>query len=79
MEAVTLQKVADVMVRELGIDASEVKPETPLRSLVTDSLEMANLILEFETEFCCEIPDEVAQKFMTVQHAVEYLELAGRT
>lgn len=72
------QKITDIIVRELDVDASEVKLDTPLVSLVTDSLEMANLILELEAEFGCEISDEAAQKFVTVKHAVEYLELAVR-
>ncbi len=59
---------------ELGLATGKVKPETVLRSLVTDSLELANVILELEDAFDIEIPDEEAQQLFTVGDVVRYAE-----
>lgn len=74
METDCASRVLSVIARELGVDESEVKPETRLVSLVTDSLEMANLILELEDEFTLEISDEDAQKLLTVKDVVAYVD-----
>lgn len=74
METDCASRVLSVIARELGVDESEVKPDTRLVSLVTDSLEMANLILELEDEFTLEISDEDAQKLLTVKGVVAYVD-----
>ena len=67
----TFEKVRQVMALETG---EEVTPETRLVTMVTDSLEMANLVLELEAATGKEIPDEDLQKLFTVQDVVNYAE-----
>lgn len=66
-----LDRLRTVISRDLGISEDEIKPETPLASLVTDSLELANLILEVEGEFGIEIE---ALPWGTVADAVKLIE-----
>lgn len=74
METHSAGRVLSLIAEELGVDESEVTPETPLRSLVTDSLEMANLILELEGTFALEIGDEDAHKLLTVKDVFSYID-----
>lgn len=67
----TFEKVREVMAIETG---EEVTPDTRLVSLVTDSLEMANLVLELEGRLGVEIPDEDLCNLFTVQDVVNYAE-----
>jgi len=67
-----LEQVQGVIGSETG--ESDVSLDTPIFSLVTDSLERANLIVELEAMSGKEIPDEDAQKFFTIRDVVEYLE-----
>lgn len=69
-----IDRLKAVIVRDLGVDESEIKPETMLNSLVTDSLEMANLMLEIEDEF--KIAVEGFHYGITVQDAVRFVEAA---
>jgi len=56
---------------ETGIDADM---KTPLRQLVTDSLEMVSLLQEIEAMTGIDIPDEVATQFLTVSDLVGYID-----
>jgi acyl carrier protein len=67
----TFEKVREVMALETG---EEVTPDTRLVTLVTDSLERANLILELEGALGVEMPDSEAQNFFTVADIVSYAE-----
>lgn len=49
-------------------------PDARIRSLVTDSLELASLIQTLEDATGKEIPDEDAQRLFTVQDVVNYVE-----
>jgi acyl carrier protein len=73
--ATTEERVRDIIVNLLGVDASKVKPEARFREdLEADSLDLVELIMEFEQQFGGEISDEEAQKIETVGQAVEYLD-----
>lgn len=75
MAADTLPRVTKIIVELLGVDESKVKTEARFREdLEADSLDLVELIMEFETEFGGEISDEDAQKIETVGQAVEYIE-----
>ncbi len=63
------ETISEVLEKETG---ERVSPETKLRSLVTDSLEMASLILELEDALSIEIPDEDACRLFTVRDVVTY-------
>ncbi len=69
------EKVKEVIVDKLGVDADKVTPEARFREdLEADSLDLVELIMEFEEKFGGEISDEDAQKITTVGEAVAYLE-----
>lgn len=69
------QKVVDIIVNELGVDASKVTPNASFtKDLGADSLDLVELVMAFEEEFGMEIPDEEAEKLETVRDAVDYIE-----
>ena len=68
-------KVKQLIVDKLGVEESEVTPEASFtQDLGADSLDTVELIMEFEKEFNISIPDDQAEKILTVGQAVEYLE-----
>ncbi len=69
------EKVKNIIVDKLGVDASEVTPEASFTNdLGADSLDTVELIMEFEKEFDISIPDEQAEEILTVGDAISYLE-----
>ena len=71
----TFEKVKDIVVEQLGVDADEVQIEsTFIDDLGADSLDIVELIMAFEEEFGIEIPDEAAEKKKTVQDVVTYID-----
>lgn len=69
------EKVTQIIVDKLGVDASEVTPEASFTNdLGADSLDTVELIMEFEKEFDVSIPDEQAENIQTVGQAISYLE-----
>ncbi len=68
-------KVVKVIVDKLGVKESEVTPEASFTGhLGADSLDLVELIMEFEKEFGVQIPDEAAEKIQTVGDVLTYLE-----
>lgn len=68
------EKVKEIIVDRLGVDADKVTMEARFREeLEADSLDLVELIMEFEDKFGGEISDEDAQSIKTVGQAVEYL------
>ena len=71
----TFEKIRDIVVDLLGVEPEEVKPESRFREdLEADSLDLVELIMEFEEAFGGTITDEEARGIRTVQEAVEYIE-----
>lgn len=71
----TFDKVRDIVVEQLGVEADEVSLEsTFIDDLGADSLDIVELIMAFEEEFSIEIPDEAAEKIKTVQDVVNYID-----
>jgi acyl carrier protein len=69
------EKVKQIIVDKLGVDLAEVTHEASFANdLGADSLDTVELIMEFEKEFNISIPDEAAEKIVTVGNAIEYLE-----
>ena len=69
------EKVKSIIVDKLGVELSEVTPEASFANdLGADSLDTVELIMEFEKEFSISIPDEAAEKIVTVGDAISYLE-----
>ena len=68
-------RVKEIIVEQLGVDPAEVVPGASfINDLGADSLDTVELVMAFEEEFGCEIPDEEAEKIQTVQDAVNYIE-----
>lgn len=74
MSADIEQTVKDIIVEQLGVDASEVTPEASfVNDLGADSLDTVELVMALEEAFDMEIPDEEAEKIQTVGQAIEYI------
>jgi len=74
-EQTTFERIKAIIVELLGVDPTKVVPEARFREdLEADSLDLVELIMEFEEKFGGEISDEDAQKITTVGEAVEYVE-----
>ncbi|MEI7641238.1 MAG: acyl carrier protein [bacterium] len=68
------ERVKDVIVAQLGVDAAEVKPESSfIDDLGADSLDTVELVMALEEEFGVEIPDEDAEKVRTVGDTINYI------
>lgn len=69
------ERVTAIIVDKLGVNETEVKPEaTFAQDLGADSLDTVELIMEFEKEFGLQIPDDQAEKIVTVGDAIAYIE-----
>lgn len=70
----TEERVKEIIVEQLGVDASEVTPEASfINDLGADSLDTVELVMALEEEFDLEIPDNEAEKLDTVGKAIEYI------
>lgn len=67
-------KVVSIIVDKLGVAEDEVTPTASFTNdLGADSLDTVELIMEFEKEFNISIPDEQAEKIVTVGNAIDYI------
>ncbi len=65
----------EIIVEQLAVDPEEVTIEASfVEDLNADSLDLVELIMEIEEKFGIQIPDEVAEKIVTVNDAVEYIQ-----
>ncbi len=72
-----VEKVKEIIVEKLGVDESEVTNEANFTNdLGADSLDTVELIMEFESAFDIEIPDDEAENISTVGEAIAYIEKA---
>src|SRR5690606_34492360 len=68
-------KIKDIIQKELGVELEKLTPEASfIEDLGADSLDIVELVMEFEKEFNIDIPDEDAEKLRTVGDAIAYLE-----
>ena len=68
-------KVKKIVADHLGIDEAKVNEESSfIDDLGADSLDTVELVMAFEEEFSCEIPDDIAEKIVTVKDAISYIE-----
>lgn len=68
------EKIKAIIVDQLGVSADEVSIEASfIDDLGADSLDLVELIMALEEEFDLEVPDEDAEKLVTVGDAVEYI------
>ena len=68
------EKVKDIIEKELGVEREKLTGEASfIEDLGADSLDIVELVMEFEKEFNIDIPDEDAEKLRTVGDATKYL------
>ena len=68
-------KVKQIIMDQLGVEASAVTPAASfVEDLGADSLDRVELVMALEEAFEVEIPDAEAEKIVTVQDAVEYIQ-----
>jgi len=69
------QKVKDIVVEQLGVNADQVVPEAKfIEDLGADSLDTVELIMALEEEFGIEVPDEEADNLISVGDVIRYIE-----
>jgi len=69
------ERVKKIVVEHLGVDEEKVTDAASfIDDLGADSLDTVELVMAFEEEFNCEIPDDIAEKIVTVKDAITYIE-----
>ena len=70
-----IERVKKIVVEQLDVDADKVTETSSfIDDLGADSLDTVELVMAFEEEFGVEIPDDAAEKIMTVQDAISFIE-----
>lgn len=68
------EKVRKIVAENLGVEEDEVVPDAKfVDDLGADSLDTVELVMAFEEAFDIEIPDEDAEKILTVGKAIDYI------
>lgn len=68
------EKVQEKIAEQLGIDTDDINMESSfIEDLGADSLDIVELLMALEEEFDIEIPDEEAEKLVTVGDVVDYI------
>ncbi len=68
-------RVKKIVVEHLGVEEAKVSEAASfIDDLGADSLDTVELVMAFEEEFGCEIPDDAAEKIVTVMDAVDFIQ-----
>jgi len=68
------ERVKEIICEQLGVEEEEINPNAKfIEDLGADSLDTVELVMAFEDEFELEIPDEDAEKIVTVGDAIQYI------
>ncbi|MBT4711236.1 MAG: acyl carrier protein [Alphaproteobacteria bacterium] len=69
------ERVKEIVVEHLGVDKDKVQENASfIDDLGADSLDTVELVMAFEEQFSVEIPDDAAEKILTIKDAVDFLE-----
>ncbi len=69
------ERVKKIVVEHLGVDEGKVSEKSSfIDDLGADSLDTVELVMAFEEEFGCEIPDDAAEKIQTVGDAMKFVQ-----
>ncbi len=69
------ERVKKIVVEYLGVDETKVMVNSSfMDDLSADGLDAIELVMAFEDEFGCEIPEDAAEKIMTVKDIVDFIE-----
>ena len=72
------ERVKKIVVEHLGVDEDKVTESASfIDDLGADSLDTVELVMAFEEEFGVEIPDDAAEKILTVKDAIEFIKEHG--
>ena len=68
-------RVKKIVVEHLGVEEDKVTEAASfIDDLGADSLDTVELVMAFEEEFGCEIPDDAAEKIVTVKDAIDFIQ-----
>ena len=68
------ERVKKIVVEHLGVEESKVSLSANfIDDLGADSLDTVELVMAFEEEFGCEIPDDAAEQILTVKDAIDFI------
>lgn len=68
------ERLKKIVVEHLGVDADKVSENASfIDDLGADSLDNVELVMAFEEEFGVEIPDDAAEKILTVKDAIDFV------
>lgn len=68
-------RLKKIVAEQLGVDEDKIVPSARFTDdLNADSLDLVEMIMSLEEEFGVEIPDEAAEKILTVQDALDYID-----
>jgi len=68
------KRIKSIIAEQLSLAEKDLHPaDLFIEDLGADSLDIVELIMGMEEEFDLEIPDEEAEKIVTVQHAIDYV------
>lgn len=74
MDKIVGDKVTEILVNKIGLSETEITPDANfIKDLGIDSLDYAELTMEFEQAFDIQIPDSEAQQLATILQAVDYI------
>ncbi len=69
------ERVKKIVAEHLDVEESKITTTASFTDdLGADSLDQVELVMAFEEEFGCEIPDDAAEKIATVEDAIKYIE-----
>ena len=69
------ERVKKIVVEHLGVEEAKIQSDSKfIDDLGADSLDTVELVMAFEEEFGCEIPDDAAEKILTVGDAIKFIE-----
>jgi acyl carrier protein len=75
----TFDKIKDIISEQLQVEKDTITESTSLmKDLEADSLDAVEIIMGIETEFGIEIPDEEAEKFLTIGDIVKFVEASAQ-
>ena len=74
----TADRVKKIVIEHLGVEETKVTDGASfIDDLGADSLDTVELVMAFEEEFDCEIPDDAAEKILTVKDAISFIDASA--
>ena len=68
-------RVKKIIINHLGVKEDKIQDNAKfIEDLGADSLDTVELVMAFEEEFKCEIPDDSAEKIVTVKDAIDFIQ-----